>query len=496
MRSIIGILAVFLFVPAWVSGQNSERIVFDAKDSASGYYLAVPPPKGEIKGVVVLFCSFSAPESMLPETRIPQVAYANNILTVLASINEKLYIDTPTVNRINTILLHVRERFGVDTSKLALGAFDYAGNVILRYAELAHQYPAQYPMKPKAVFIVDGPVDLAGLWNWCERQIKKNYYQGSVGDAKYIQGVLKKEIGSVQDNPKRYQELSPFYKDRQEPGNEQYLKNTALRLYYDADITWQLKNRRNSYYDTHLPDGSELISRLLLSGNEGAEFVASGRPGVRSNGVRHPNTLSIVDEPDFIQWVKQTLDIFDPASWVAPYYFPRPEGWNTELFALPPAFAPGIDLKGVEDLRFAPGWEDAKSENYWSYIYLWWIQSGQQLNAARLQDYLKAYYEGLVGQNILRRKIPKDRIVPTQVTIKEVKAAEGDVGSYKGTISMLDYMTQRPIVLNCIIHVKNCEASGRRAVFFEISPRAYGHPIWQQMLDVRQQFSCKKLAGS
>lgn len=496
MINVIRALALFLFIPAWVSGQNSEKIVFDGKDSTSGYYLAFSPSPGAIKGVVILFRSFGGPETILPETRIPQVAYANNMLTVLATLNETLYLDTPAINRINTIVRHVVDRYHVDTSKLALGAFDHAGNAVLRYAELANQYPSQYPVKPKAVFLVDSPVDLAGLWRWCERQINKNYHPGNVGDAKYIQNILRKEIGSVQDNPERYRELSPFSRDLQGAGNEQYLRNTPIRLYYDTDIMWQLKNRRNSYYDTNIPDGSELINRLLLSGNSEAEFIVPQRPGVRSDGIRNPNTLSIVDEVDFIQWVKRSLDIFDHVSWIPPYHLPMPEGWDTEIFALPPEFAHGIDLRGVEDIRFAPGWGDAKSENYWSYIYLWWIQSESQLTAARLQEYLRSYYEGLVGQNITRRNIPKDKIVPTQVTIREVKSAGSDGISYTGTISMLDYMTQRPMVLNCLIHITDCQISGRKAVFFELSPMPYNHKIWQQMLEVRQQFSCKKLAGS
>ena len=59
-----------------------------------------------------------------------------------------------------------------------------------------------------------------------------------------------------------------FIQDGQLPGNEQFLSKVAVRLYYDTDIEWELKNRRNSYYDTYIPDGSEMVKRLLLEGNE------------------------------------------------------------------------------------------------------------------------------------------------------------------------------------------------------------------------------------
>ena len=80
--------------------------------------------------------------------------------------------------------------------------------------------------------------------------------------------------------------------------------NVPVRLYYDTDIEWQLKNRRNSFYDTKMADGSELINRLLLAGNNEAEFIASKQPGLRSNGMRHPNSISIVNEVECIHWIK------------------------------------------------------------------------------------------------------------------------------------------------------------------------------------------------
>lgn len=489
-----GILAFLLLIPAIGFGQNYEKIIFNKKDSTSGYYLAVPPSNANskgIKGAVVLFCSFRKPESLMPETRIQNVAFTNNILTVVASIGKKLYLDTPTTKRMNAILKDIAKRFSVDTSKFVLGAFDYAGIVLLRYAELTYQDSTQFPVQPKAVFAVASPVDLFDMWHWSERQIKTNYYQGSVNDAKYVLKTLK-EIGSIYDNPKRYKELTPFYKDAETPGNEKYLKNVAVRLYYDTDIEWQLKNRRNSYYDTNIPDGSELIKRLLLLGNPNAEFVASQRPAIQNNGTRNPFSMSIVDPVEFIQWVEQKLGIFNPATWYPPYKWPWAKGWGPERDPIPLEWTPQIALKGVEDILFAPGWGDPKSENYWSYIYLWWVKSDSKLDEGALKEYLKEYYQGLVNKNIKKRNIPKDKVIPTKVTIKEVKAGSGEMATYEGAVNMLDYMAQKPIVLNFQIDVKKCPTLKHTAIFFVISPQPFEHKIWRQLHKVRKSFACKK----
>ena len=82
----------------------------------------------------------------------------------------------------------------------------------------------------------------------------------------------------------------------------------AVRVYEDIDVEWQLKERRRSLYDTNILNASELINRLLLSGNNKAEFKTSKQPGQRSNGMRHPHSWSIVDEVECIQWAIKLFD--------------------------------------------------------------------------------------------------------------------------------------------------------------------------------------------
>ena len=478
MRLALVFIAIS-FISTTALGQNSQKIVFDTHDSTSGYYLAIPPA-GPVRGTLILLCSLRPPESILPETMLHNAAFANGLLTIVASVNNKLFADTAAVTRINTIVQHAAARFSIDSHRVALGGYSFAGNIALRYTELANEYPAQFPLQPRAVFAVDSPVDCAGLWTWCERTVKKNYYPGSVGDGKFLIDLMTKAYGTPGDHPEIYQRLTPFSHASEEPGNERYLQHTAVRLYYDTDIEWQLKNRRNSYYDTYMPDGSEMINRLLLAGNDKAEFV-SARQGWRSNGTRSPNALSIVDEIACMQWLKRSLDIFDPNTWVAPYKLDIPSGWTTERFAFPFDFAPQIPYKGVEDLRFAPGWADGASEDHWAYAFLWWLEGKPQLTAEKLETHLQDYYNGLIGQNIVPRKIPREKLVPVKAVLKATPVSPGDKASFAGTVTMLDYLTQTPMTLHVIIHWKDLPIPDRSAVFFEISPRPRDHRVWTQL---------------
>ena len=489
-KTVFLIITTSLSLSSFAFCQNIEKVIFDPKDSTAGYYLAVQPQSKIIKGVVVLFTSFLPPESLLLETKLHNVASANDILAIVASAKQKLYADSVTIKRITTILKDVANRFSADAAKFVLAGYDEAGIIALRYTELTHENPSAYSIQPKAVFGIDSPVDLFGLWHCAERQIKKNYWPGTVGDAKYYLDVMTKENGTIYNNAEVYKKLSPFNRNDEAPGNEQYLRKIPVRLYYDTDIEWQLKNRRNSFYDTKMADGSELISRLLLAGNNDAEFITSKQPGLRSNGTRNPNSISIVNEVECVHWIKRCLGIFDHNKWVAPYHLSIPDGWTTEHFSLPPEFAPQITFKGVEDIRFAPGWGDSKSDEHWTYSFLWWLEGSPKIDAAILQASLKPYYEGLVSRNIT--SVPANKIVPTDATVKKLTTAPGDGATFNATVNMLDYHTQQPMTLNCLIHVKECKDQEHTAIYFELSPKPLGHPVWKKMNLIGDSFGCKK----
>lgn len=482
---------ILLFISDTVFCQFSEKIIFN-KDSANDYYLAVRPLSGDIQGVQVLLTSFNSPEFVLAESKLQNIAYGNNLLTIIASLDASFCADSSSVDRINQILRNVITHYAADTSRFALGGYMYAGTTALRYTELCYENPSQYPLLPKAVFVINSPVDLVNLARWCETEIKKDYFAGDVADAKFILGALTKKYGSYTDNVEKYNQLSPFSKDAQSPGNERFLKDVAVRFYFDTDIEWQLRNRRNSYYDTYIPDASEMTKRLLLLGNSEAEFVSSKQPGVRSNGVRSPYAWSVVDEVDCIHWEKEKLKIFNPQTYSPVYFLPVPKGWDVEKFALPPDFAKQISFKGVEELRFFPGWGDPKSEEHWSYAFLWSLDGKPDIDATVVQNNLKTLFSGLLGRNVEPRKIPKEKLFPVEVNIQNIKASPGDAKTFTGTVHMLNYITQTPMILNLRIHYKDCPDKTHTIILFEVSPKSPDHPNWKMLDQLNADFRCTK----
>ena len=493
MKSLIA-LSFLLILSAEASCQSAEKIFFNDGNSTTNYYLAIQPTSGNINATLVLLCPYRSPESILPETMLHNVAANNDILTVYASVGMQIIPDDSALQHINKLISNVVSKYHADPSKFILSGFENAGLIALRYTELSNQYPANFIVHPKIVFGIASPVDLTGLYNLCQRQITKNFFPSAVVDARLFTDMLSKSIGTPNDHAQQYIQLSPFTYTVTTPGNEQYLKHTAVRLYYDADIDWQLNVRRNSYYDTYMPDASEFINRLLLQGNTKAEFISSKQPGVRSNGYRTVTAFSIVDAIDCVQWIKKELHIFspnNPMAFNAPYKFGSLNGWRIERYLFPPPFAPDVKLKGIEELRLPPGWGVASSNEYWSAAFLYWLDKGQTINADVLKEMLTTYFDGLIKANIAPNT-PKDKLTPTKVSIQKIQPEADDIETFSATISMLDFQAMKPITLNYMAHVKSCNDKNHFPVFAELSPKPYTDALWNDLKKMMQQFECSE----
>lgn len=308
MRNTILQAAFFVLISVAASAQNYEKIVVNPRDTISGYYLSVTPQTKNIKGVLVLLDGFGgSAESIFPETKLQNVAYVNDILTVAIAMGNKIYADSIVIENLNILLKDVVKRYKIQPDKFVIGGFSAGGTISLRYVERCKETPSIFPVNPRAVFAVDSPVDIIDLWHFFEKQIDKNYSAVAVNEANTVMAIMKAEHGTPESNPKTYRWLTPFDHLQNGDGNERFLKNIPVRVYHDVDIAWQLQNRRRSVYESNFLNSSELIMRLLQSGNEAAEFVV-GKTGYRSSGMRHPHAWSIVDEVEFVQWMKKILE--------------------------------------------------------------------------------------------------------------------------------------------------------------------------------------------
>jgi hypothetical protein len=170
------------------------------------------------------------------------------------------------------------------------------------------------------------------------------------------------------------------------------------------------------------------------------------------------------------------------------FELPLPEGWKqNERIPFPIEFAPNIPYVGEEFLVFPPGWADVNSPEHWTYFFLWWIDKDSRMTVETLNRDFKEYYDGLVGRNIVSRKIDSARIVPTHVAFK---AGKERGAAFQGTIDMLDYHAQRPIKLFVDIHRQVCVKDRKLAVFVSISPQPASHDVWNKFQAMRDGFKC------
>jgi hypothetical protein len=183
---------------------------------------------------------------------------------------------------------------------------------------------------------------------------------------------------------------------------------------------------------------------------------------------------------------------FDGHKWEAPYSLPTPDGWGIERFLVPPDFAPSITYKGVEDIRFTPGWAKQTSDEYWSYAFLWYLESKPDLTAASIEKDLKAYYTGLYKVNSDRALLAGEPSFSVTAQFKLTQATKHGLVILTGTITMMDYMTRKPITLNCKVESKPCPETGKEFVFFALSPKPLEHSVWKSLDQLWLDFKCKK----
>jgi metallo-beta-lactamase class B len=168
------------------------------------------------------------------------------------------------------------------------------------------------------------------------------------------------------------------------------------------------------------------------------------------------------------------------------FVLPVPDGWTTETFPVPPSFATDMPFNGVEDIRFAPGWGKSGSADYWTYAFVWKLEDTPVIDSAAVAGYLKSYYTGLIQANGEGKGIPRAKMGVAEVTLKPSDKPQ----EFRGTIGMLDYMTQLPITLNFIVKVATCTIENRVFVFHELSPKPETDAVWPMLDSLWRDFAC------
>jgi hypothetical protein len=174
------------------------------------------------------------------------------------------------------------------------------------------------------------------------------------------------------------------------------------------------------------------------------------------------------------------------------YELPIPAGWGTEKIPFPIGFAPSIEYKGVEEIRFMPGWARKDSADYWSYVFVWHLEGILVFESGILEEKMKTYYEGLASAT---KSVPREKLIPVVAKFKYDPVPKGQSRDFSGTIEMLDYMQQKKQVLNAKVHSRVIPANNKTIVYFELSPQPFTHPLWKSLEKIRKEAKCIKPAA-
>ena len=475
-------LCSLLLIPATaVFSQQPEKIWFNKSDSVYGYYVVIPPATKRVQGALVLLDGYAGnADGFFADTRLQNVAYVNDLLTVCVPTGMRLYADTSMLGLLNRILNDTMAKYNLRKDQFAIGGFSAGGIIAVRYAELCHEKPAQYAVLPKAVFDIDSPLDLVSLNKMAQKELKRDYKGWWSGESQMIVDRFNKELGPEDGDRTKYRAVSPFETDLSEPGNEQWLKEVAVRTYHDIDVNWFIKNRRRSMFETNAPYASEFITQLVAEGSTQAEFVSSKIEGRRPDGTRHPHSWNIAEETDLVQWIKEKLHFY-PDHLEKPYTYKAPQNWQPETIPFPMDFVPELPYKGFEDLRFAPGWGKTNSEEKWLYTFLWWLDGNYSFTEKTLVRDLETYFTGLTRDKGVADKQDMSHWTPAKAQVQKAVTAKGDIGTYTATVNIFDTeVTMKPALLYIKIHVKNISDKNRSIVLFEIAANPFSAAVWGQ----------------
>lgn len=165
----------------------------------------------------------------------------------------------------------------------------------------------------------------------------------------------------------------------------------------------------------------------------------------------------------------------------APYAWPARRGWKADTRRFPLPYAPEVTYRGIEDVRFAPGFFDPKAETYWSYVFAFILEDPAELTPAELSRDLTSFFAGLA------KSVDPGRF--DGAAHRALVHAAGAQG-YRGTIDTVDaFGDGRALRLH--LEGERFRCGGQLVAIASLSPQPRESArVWAALEDQRQAFSC------
>src|SRR5450432_836971 len=304
----INLLILTLFISAISFGQKIETIYLDKTDSTKNMYIAVIPQSGQINSFMFVLDGFGGgdPKDILIQTDIPKYAAIKGILSIIPVLktgHSYFGSDTASQQSLKEMIDLVVNKYQLKGKDFYIGGFSIGGTCVVKYAELAVQ--KNYPIKPKAVFAVDPPLDWERWYNAARRVVRLSSPDKVNGEVTYMIDRIKKEMGGTpQTALENFYNNSPYsFSDTTQRAIKALIK-TPIMMISEPDIQWWLSQRGYDYSYINITDEAAMINELKKLGNDKAVLITTVDKGYRKPANnKHPHSWSIADPEQTIKWL-------------------------------------------------------------------------------------------------------------------------------------------------------------------------------------------------
>lgn len=277
-------------------------IYINSEADAPFYLLAsVSAPEGLL---VILPAGGERVEDLREHLALDDKAIQAGWSVMIPAINWSSFTAEQSVDFLSTCLKDWASRASLPPSGVVIGGLSNGGMVALHYGIASARNPEAFPIQPSGIYALDTALDHARFFDYCEREIKRNYSPAGVAEAQWIRNMLlESHSGSPAEVPEAYLHSSVYSTDHPQGGNAQHLMRTPLRLYSDLDVDWLIEERHRNLYDWNGTDMVAMTNTLRLMGHPDVSIQISQGKGVRPDGSRHPHSWSIMPDEDLLAWM-------------------------------------------------------------------------------------------------------------------------------------------------------------------------------------------------
>lgn len=304
----INALLLAIFISTTTVGQKIEEIFLNPNDSTANTYIVVIPQSEPIRAFMFLMDGFGAnPNDVLIQTNLPKYAATKGILSIIPVLKTgSLYFgsDTASQQSLKEMIEFVAAKYQLQGKDFYIGGFSIGGTCAVKYAELAVQ--KKFPVKPKAVFAIDPPLDWERFYNSAKRVTRLSEQTKINPEVLYMIDRIEKEMnGNPQTAQKNFHNNSPYsYSDTAQTAIRN-LVEIPVMLITEPDVQWWLSERGYDYTYMNAIDHAAMINELQKLGNKKAILITTTNKGYRKPAnMRHPHSWSIADPIELINWLQ------------------------------------------------------------------------------------------------------------------------------------------------------------------------------------------------